>query len=42
MSVDNIQFEFSVGGDNKKFIFMDSQKWQYYFEERQWGSSSIF
>mgnify|MGYP000173666779 CR=1 FL=1 len=39
MSVEGINFIFSVGGDNK----MNSSswilsKWQYYFEERQWGS----
>lgn len=39
MSVDGINFLFSVGGDNKKnsssWIL---NKWQYYFEERKWGS----
>ena len=39
MSVDGIKFLFSVGGDNKKnsssWIL---NKWQYYFEERKWGS----
>ena len=39
MSVDNIFFEFGVGGDDKKnsssWIL---KKWQYYFEERIWGS----
>ena len=39
MSVDGIEFLFSVGGDDKKnsssWIL---NKWQYYFEERQWGS----
>ena len=39
MSIDNISFEFSVGGDDKKnsssWIL---KKWQYYFEERLWGS----
>ena len=39
MTVSNINFIFSVGGDNKKnsssWIL---NKWQYYFEERQWGS----
>ena len=39
MKVSNINFIFSVGGDNKKnsssWIL---NKWQYYFEERQWGS----
>ena len=39
MSVSDINFIFSVGGDNKKnsssWIL---NKWQYYFEERQWGS----
>ena len=39
MSVANINFLFSVGGDDKKnsssWIL---NKWQYYFEERQWGS----
>jgi len=39
MSVDGIDFQFSVGGDNK----MNSsswilKNWQYYFEERLWGS----
>jgi cytidyltransferase-like protein len=39
MSVDNIKFEFSVGGDDKKnsssWILKD---WQYYHEKRLWGS----
>ena len=39
MSVLDIKFLFSVGGDDKKnsssWIL---NKWQYYFEERQWGS----
>ena len=39
MSVDGIDFVFSVGGDDKKnsssWIL---KKWQYYFEERIWGS----
>ena len=39
MDVDNIEFLFSVGGDDKKnsssWIL---KKWQYYFEERVWGS----
>lgn len=39
MSVDGIEFIFSVGGDIKKnsssWIL---KKWQYYFEERIWGS----
>ncbi len=39
MSVDKIKFEFSVGGDDKKnsssWILKD---WQYYHEERLWGS----
>ena len=39
MSVSGINFLFSVGGDDKKnsssWIL---NKWQYYFEERQWGS----
>ena len=39
MEVSEINFIFSVGGDNKKnsssWIL---NKWQYYFEERQWGS----
>ena len=39
MSVSGINFIFSVGGDDKKnsssWIL---NKWQYYFEERQWGS----
>ena len=38
MSVLDIEFLFSVGGDDKKnsssWIL---NKWQYYFEERQWG-----
>lgn len=38
MSVDNIQFEFSVGGDNKKNSSSWILKnWQYYYEERIWG-----
>ena len=39
MSVDGIEFIFSVGGDDKKnsssWIL---KKWQYYHEERLWGS----
>ena len=39
MSISGIEFLFGVGGDNKKnsssWIL---NKWQYYFEERQWGS----
>ena len=39
LSVDGIKFLFSVGGSNKKnsssWIL---NKWQYYFEERKWGS----
>ena len=39
MSVKDINFLFSIGGDNKKnsssWIL---NKWQYYFEERDWGS----
>ncbi len=39
MSVEGIEFLFSVGGDDKKnsssWIL---KKWQYYFEERIWGS----
>ena len=39
MSVDGIEFLFSVGGDDKKnsssWIL---KKWQYYHEERVWGS----
>ena len=39
LSVEGINFLFSVGGDNKKnsssWIL---NKWQYYFEERDWGS----
>ena len=39
MSVEGINFLFSVGGNDKKnsssWIL---NKWQYYFEERQWGS----
>ena len=39
MSVDGIKFLFSVGGDDKKnsssWIL---KKWQYYYEERLWGS----
>ncbi len=39
MSVEGINFLFSVGGDDKKnsssWIL---NKWQYYFEERSWGS----
>jgi cytidyltransferase-like protein len=39
MSVLDIKFLFSIGGDDKKnsssWIL---NKWQYYFEERQWGS----
>ena len=39
MSVDGIDFIFSVGGDDKKnsssWIL---KKWQYYHEERLWGS----
>ena len=39
MSVEGVEFLFSVGGDEKKnsssWIL---KKWQYYFEERLWGS----
>ena len=39
MSVDGVEFLFSVGGDDKKnsssWIL---KKWQYYYEERLWGS----
>ena len=39
MSVSGIDFKFSVGGDDKKnsssWIL---KKWEYYFEERLWGS----
>jgi len=39
LSVDGIKFLFSVGGDDKKnsssWIL---NKWQYYFEQRNWGS----
>ena len=39
LSVDGIKFLFSVGGDDKKnsssWIL---NKWQYYFEQRDWGS----
>lgn len=39
MSVDGINFLFSIGGNDKKnsssWIL---NKWQYYFEERDWGS----
>lgn len=39
MSVSDINFLFSIGGNDKKnsssWIL---NKWQYYFEERQWGS----
>ena len=39
MSVEGVNFLFSVGGNNKKnsssWIL---NKWQYYFEERKWGS----
>ena len=39
LSVDGIKFLFSVGGDEKKnsssWIL---NKWQYYFEQRNWGS----
>lgn len=39
MSVDGIEFVFSVGGDEKKnsssWIL---KKWKYYYEERLWGS----
>ena len=39
LSVNGIKFLFSVGGDDKKnsssWIL---NKWQYYFEERKWGS----
>ncbi len=39
MSVDNIKFEFGVGGDNKKNSSSWILKnWQYYHEERIWGS----
>ena len=39
MSVDNIRFEFSIGGDDKKNSSLWILKnWQYYYEERLWGS----
>jgi len=39
MSVSGINFLFSVGGDDKKnSSSCILNKWQYYFEERQWGS----
>ena len=39
MSIDNISFEFSVGGDDKKNSSSWILKnWQYYYEERLWGS----
>ena len=39
MSVDEIEFLFSVGGDNKKNSSSWILKnWQYYHEERLWGS----
>ena len=39
MSVDNISFQFSVGGDDKKNSSSWILKnWQYYYEERLWGS----
>ena len=39
MSVDGIEFLFSVGGDNKKNSSSWILKnWQYYHEERLWGS----
>ena len=39
MSVDNISFQFSVGGDNKKNSSSWILKnWQYYHEKRLWGS----
>jgi cytidyltransferase-like protein len=39
MSVDNISFQFSVGGDDKKNSSSWILKnWQYYHEKRLWGS----
>jgi cytidyltransferase-like protein len=39
MSVDNISFQFSVGGDDKKNSSSWMLKnWQYYHEKRLWGS----
>ena len=39
MTVEGINFLFSVGGDKKKnSSSWISIKWQYYYEERQWGS----
>ena len=39
MSVDGIKFLFSVGGSDKKNSSSRIlNKWQYYFEERKWGS----
>ena len=39
MSVEGIKFLFSVGGkDKKNSSSWILSKWQYYFEERQWGS----
>ena len=39
LSVSGVNFLYSVGGDNKKnSSSWLLNKWQYYFEERQWGS----
>jgi mannose-6-phosphate isomerase-like protein (cupin superfamily) len=39
MSIDDVSFEFSVGGDDKKNSSSWILKnWQYYYEERLWGS----
>jgi mannose-6-phosphate isomerase-like protein (cupin superfamily) len=39
MSVNNVEFEFSVGGDDKKNSSSWILKnWQYYHEKRLWGS----
>ena len=43
MSVDDVKFEFSVGGDDKKNSSSWILKnWQYYHEERLWGLFIIF
>ena len=42
MSVEGIEFKFSVGGDDKKFSSWILKKWQYYHEERIWGLFIIY
>ena len=42
MSVENINFVFSVGGDDKNSSSWILKDWQYYNEKRIWGSFIIY